>query len=101
MTHRTGSYSYNVICDICGFQYKSGELKKRWDGYMVCAADWEPRNILDFYQPTNDSHKLPYIRPDNNGIDVSPQGPLFCTIVRSQGRADIGTADCAKADYSN
>lgn len=96
-TRRSGSYVYNVICDVCGFQYKSNELKKRWDGYMVCEADWEPRNILDFYVPANDSHKLPYTRPDNDGIDVSPQGPFTCNVIRRQAQADIGTADCMQA----
>jgi hypothetical protein len=72
---------------------------------MVCKADWEPRNILDFYQPANDSHKLPYTRPDNDGIDVSPGAPgqpaLTCNIFRRQGLADIGIADCMQADLVN
>lgn len=64
-THRTGSYEYNVICDVCGFKYKASELKQRWDGPMVCKDDWEPRNILDFYRTRNDVHKLPFVRVDN------------------------------------
>ena len=66
-THRTGSYDYNVICDVCGFKFKASELRKRWDGFMVCAADWEPRNILDFYKTKSDAHLLPFTRPDDTG----------------------------------
>ena len=61
----TKSYEYNVSCDVCGFKYKASELRPRWDGFMVCDADWEPRNILDFYRNKSDVHKLPYVRPDN------------------------------------
>lgn len=57
-----GSLSYNVECDVCGFEYKSHELIKRWDGLMVCKADWESRHPMDFYRFRNDTHKLPYIR---------------------------------------
>jgi hypothetical protein len=64
-THRTGSYEYNTICDVCGFKFKASELKQRWDGPMVCKEDWEPRNILDFYRTRNDVHKLPFVRSDN------------------------------------
>lgn len=66
-TYRTGSYDYNTLCDVCGFKFKASELRKRWDGFMVCDADWEPRNILDFYKTKNDSHLLPYTRPDDVG----------------------------------
>ena len=63
-SHRTDSYDYNATCDVCGFTYKASQLRQRWDGYMVCAADFEYRNILDFYRPKNDNHQLPYIRID-------------------------------------
>jgi hypothetical protein len=69
----TKSYVYNVLCDVCGFKMKSNEVRKRWDGYMVCSEDWEVRHPSDFYQTQNDTHKLPFTRPDdNNGIDVGP-----------------------------
>jgi hypothetical protein len=32
---------------------------------MVCPADWEPRHPSDFYRGRNDSHKLPWTRPDD------------------------------------
>ena len=61
----TQSYEYNTICDVCGFKFKASELKQRWDGPMVCPEDWETRNILDFYRQRNDTHKLPFVRTDN------------------------------------
>jgi hypothetical protein len=39
----------NAICDLCGFKYKLSQLRKRWDGLMVCRMDWEieqPQNRI-------------------------------------------------------
>lgn len=59
-----GSYSYNAFCDVCGFQFKAGKLRKRWDGLMVCDADFEVRHPMDFYRVRNDHHKLPFTRSE-------------------------------------
>jgi hypothetical protein len=58
-----GSYSYNASCDVCGFQFKASELRKRWDGLMVCDEDFETRHVLDFFKNKNDHHPLPFTRP--------------------------------------
>ena len=68
----TGKGNYNVLCDVCGFKMKASEVKKRWDGFMVCKEDWEPRHPLDFYAPPTDVFVLPFTRPDSDGIDVGP-----------------------------
>jgi hypothetical protein len=68
---------YNVICDVCGFKYKNTEVRKRWDGLIVCEADYETRNILDFYKPKNDVHTLPFTRPetgDDGAFDIDAVG---------------------------
>lgn len=55
---------WNAICDVCGFQYKASELIKRWDGLMVCAADWEPRQPQDHVRiPRTEKNNLPFISP--------------------------------------
>lgn len=95
-----GSYEYNALCDVCGFKKKAKDLRKRWDGYMVCKEDWEPRHPLDFYRTRNDNHILPFIRPDNDGINVGPSVPApACTALTIQAVANVGTAGCAKAGY--
>lgn len=40
--------AWNAVCMVCGFNYKSTDLKKRWDGLMVCSDDFEFRNPQDF-----------------------------------------------------
>ena len=34
----------NAICDICGRKLPLDELRKQWDGLMVCREDWSPRH---------------------------------------------------------
>ncbi len=108
-TTHGGSGQYNALCDVCGFKYKNHQLKKRWDRFMVCSADWEQRHPLDFYKSRKDVHQLPWTRPDSDGIDVGPTytyppGPdygggtlpaIFCTFATVEPIADQGTADCA------
>jgi hypothetical protein len=37
----------NAICDCCGFKFKQSQLRKRWDGAMVCSKDFELRHPQD------------------------------------------------------
>lgn len=55
---------WNVICDCCGFKYKSSELRKRWDGLMVCKKDWNPRQPQDFVRGKADPQSTPWSRPE-------------------------------------
>ena len=41
----------NAICDVCGFKHKQSQLKKRWDGAMVCDKDFELRHPQDLIRP--------------------------------------------------
>ena len=42
------SGQWNSICDRCGFKFKSAELRKDWQGLMVCEKDYETRHPQDF-----------------------------------------------------
>lgn len=54
---------YNAVCDQCGFKFKFSQLKERWDGMMVCHADWEPRHPRDFPRPPRAEHQVRRTRP--------------------------------------
>ena len=54
---------WNAICDVCGFKFKASQLKKRWDGFMVCDKDWERRHPQDFLKAKPDSPTPPWTRP--------------------------------------
>jgi hypothetical protein len=54
----------NVICDRCGFKFKSSDLHKTWNGLWVCQRDWEPRHPQDFVKGVLDNQRAPLSRPE-------------------------------------
>lgn len=66
---------WNAVCDSCGFEFKASELRERWDGFMVCKEDWEPRHESDFFRVRPDDSSVPWSRPEptdnTTGTDVS------------------------------
>jgi hypothetical protein len=64
---------WNALCDVCGQKKKSDQMRKRWDGLMVCAADWEARHPQDLLRAVKEtSNKLPWTRPDKSSIENGP-----------------------------
>lgn len=63
---------WNAICDVCGFEYKASQLKKRWDGLMVCEKDFEHRHPSDLYRFTSREKSPPWTRPEPPELDGSP-----------------------------
>jgi hypothetical protein len=53
-----------TICDACGRKFKESELRKRWDGLMVCRNDWEVRQPQDYVRGVADIQAPPYVRPE-------------------------------------
>lgn len=86
---------WNALCDVCGFKYKATDLKQRWDGLMVCNADWEPRHPQEMIRVLPDQSKLPWTRPEPTDTFVTG----LCSSTTIQGVADYGAADCARANY--
>lgn len=87
---------WNVICTVCGSKFKSDEIKKRWDGALVCKDDWEPRHILDFIRPVTERAGVPFSNPEPTDVFVG----TTCPYPTQYAMADIGTADCSRADSS-
>ena len=58
---------WNAICDRCGLQHKSGELREEWTGLMVCKPCWEPRHpqslMLGSSRAENEGSAPPWVRP--------------------------------------
>lgn len=55
---------HNVICDRSGYQLKSGEAMRTWDGLMVIPEEYEPRHPLDFAATPRDSQTVTNPRPE-------------------------------------
>lgn len=54
----------NAICDECGFKFKQSQLKKRWDGAMVCSADFELRHPQDTIKARPERNNVKNARPE-------------------------------------
>lgn len=73
---------WNVICQRCGFKYKSNQLQREWTGFIVCYGPgtnecWEPRHPQDFLRGKKDPQRVEYIRPDlrDKFVDVTYVDP--------------------------
>ena len=54
---------YLADCDVCGFTYLASQLRKRWDGYMVCSVDFEERHPQDLLKIPRSERPVPWTRP--------------------------------------
>ena len=54
---------WNAICDRCGFQRKSGDMRAEWNGLRVCSDCYEPRHPQDFKRARPDKQTVPWTRP--------------------------------------
>lgn len=87
---------WNAICDRCGFKFKSGELKRDWQGLMVCDKDYELRNQQDFIKVKPEKAIPEWVRPRPEDVFLQP---LQCTLEGMQGVAGQGVAGCSKAAF--
>ncbi|MFZ2190095.1 MAG: hypothetical protein WAV48_04905 [Candidatus Magasanikiibacteriota bacterium] len=90
--------NWNALCDSCGRKFKALDLKKRWDGLMVCKEDYELRHDQDFLRVQKEKITVPWSRP-------YPTEDIFtghiCSVAGRFGMADFGEADCARADITH
>lgn len=85
--------NWKVTCHVCGFWYPSSEIRRRWDGLLVCGDDWETRHPQTLIKVHGETAV-----PDFVSKDASPdtfQGS--CDIVSSSGYAGLGQAGCMQA----
>jgi len=57
------SGDWNVTCDVCSKKIKASKSYKRWDGFIVCADDFEMRHPQDFVRAKQDKISVPFTRP--------------------------------------
>jgi hypothetical protein len=55
--------NWNALCDSCGRKFKALDLKKRWDGLMVCKEDFELRHPSDFLRVQKEKITVEFSRP--------------------------------------
>jgi hypothetical protein len=67
--------SHNVICDICGFKFKSTETRKTWDNLIVCNKDFElkPPALIPVYPVKGEGRAVKNARPET----TIPAGDIY------------------------
>lgn len=60
------------ICDVCGFKHRVSDTRLRWDGAIVCDADWEPRHPQDGVRGRVDRQRIENARPEPPPIFLDP-----------------------------
>jgi hypothetical protein len=86
--------NWKVTCHVCGFWYPSSDIRKRWDGLLVCPSDYETRHPQTLIKVHGETAVPSFISKDASP-DVE-QG--VCSLATSSCYADLCTADCAQAD---
>lgn len=57
------SGNWNALCDSCGRKFKASDLRRRWDGLLVCKEDYEMRHPSDFLRVQKEKISVPFSRP--------------------------------------
>lgn len=84
---------WNVHCDVCGFKFKSDEVKKRWDGLYVCNADYELDHPQKYLRVAEDRQVVPFVRKQNDDTFG-----VVCYLWDRSGYADLMAADCGRVE---
>jgi len=82
---------WNAVCDVCGFEFKSSKLQKRWDGLYVCKKDYEKRHPSDLFRMPKEDTTVPWVRYDDDAATLSPY-------VIDEG-GELGAGLYVEADY--
>lgn len=87
---------WNAICDRCGFKFKSSELRKDWQGLMVCDKDFETRHPQSLLKIPTEKAFPEWTRP--RPADLMP---AICYIYAIDAYAGLGEAGCMQAGVTN
>lgn len=72
------SGQWNLTCDVCSKKIKTGQARKRWDGFIVCPDDYETRHPQDFVRARQDKISVPFTRPIPTLVFASTGYQYYC-----------------------
>jgi hypothetical protein len=85
MAFAAAKYAYG-LCDICGQRYRLTDLRKNWKGFMVCSADYEPKEPQLFpIRVKGDAIAVQDPRPDRIEPLIVNVGGVNDTLFTSNG----------------
>ena len=86
--------TWRVVCDVCGFRFLNTEVRKRWDGLIVCDRDFETKHPQLMLRVPKENITPPFIRPE--------PADVFIEVCTEQGRTSVAgyaVAGCWVAGY--
>lgn len=83
---------WNAYCDVCGFRFKSGQMRKRWDGMMVCDKDWEQDHPQKYLKVREDKQSVPWVRVEGTSLYVTLAPVVDFTASVTEGYAPLTVA---------
>lgn len=89
---------WNAICDICGFEFKSSQLRKNWQGLRVCLEDFEQRHPQELIRAVRDDSSTAWNRPEPPDLEINT---VSCSLEGQQSVVNIGVVGCIIANYSS
>lgn len=89
---------WKIICDVCGWEFLSSEIRKRWDGLLVDKNCFEHDHPQKYLRVQSDPKPLPsdWIRTEPTDTFVA-----VCTAYTSQAIAGIGIPGCIIPSRNN
>lgn len=84
-------FKWNVICQVCRKKLKSNEVRKRWDGLLVCNEDYEEKHPRDMpIPPQREQAPIPFASPEPTDTFTT----TLCTLNSRRAIPGIGTPGC-------
>lgn len=84
--------TWRAVCQVCGFEFASDEIKKRWDGLLVCSKDYETRHPQTLIKIREESSVPAFVSSEPEDVFVH-----FCDIFDSSSYVGMAEAGCARA----
>lgn len=80
---------WNAECFRCGRKFKASMMRKNWQGFWTCPADWEPRHPQDFVKSVPDEMTPPWTQPRTGEVFTE-----VCTPEAVQAIPGLGLPGC-------
>ncbi len=80
-----------VECQVCGFDIRAFDIKKRWDGVLVCPKDFELRHEQDFLRVPKETPAPNIVNPESAVVEVSG----YCTATGRKAIVGLAVVGCA------
>lgn len=77
--------THNAICDQCGFKFKRSEMRKTWDGLLVCRTDYDEKHPQLTIRPHPERVTVSDPRLESRGADTNLAGTVRYAIAVDSG----------------